>query len=183
MVRIPDLCPKAMQAIALLLTLLLPIILVYFIRSENKPDSLQSPSAKKKKKSKKKASKRSESTTQSTPAVKSDEPDREPESPIEKAVDTKAVEAVTDDEDSVAELKETIEKPETFVEVKRKKEVNDSQVSRMTIDDDLDGTSRYSRVMRIKADEPVSRPGLEPLEAGWNRAASKRNVSLWAIVG
>lgn len=176
-----------MQAIALLLTLLLPVILIYFIRSESKPDSLQSPIAKKKKKSKKKASKGSEPNTQSAPAVKSDEqdrakrdePDRKTQLPIEKPLDTKPLKSLSDDEDLATELKETTEKPETFVEVKRKKEVNDSQVSRMTIDDDLDGTSRYSRVMRIKTDEPVSRPGLEPLEPGWNRAASKRNELLW----
>ncbi|KAM3586948.1 hypothetical protein VKS41_001996 [Umbelopsis sp. WA50703] len=167
-----------MQALAFLLTLLLPVILVYFIRNDSKTDSSQPASAKKKKKSKKKATKRLDSTPQSTSTVKSNEADRESETPIEKPQHKDFTQPDTDDKAPPVTLEETTDKPETFVEVKRKKEVDDSQVSRMTIDEDLDGTARYSRVMRIKTDEPVSRPGLEPLEPGWNRAASKpRNVS------
>jgi hypothetical protein len=180
-VRNSDSCYKAMQALAFLLTLLLPVILVYFIRNDSKTDSSQPASAKKKKKSKKKATKRLDSTPQSTSTVKSNEADRESETPIEKPQHKDFTQPDTDDKAPPVTLEETTDKPETFVEVKRKKEVDDSQVSRMTIDEDLDGTARYSRVMRIKTDEPVSRPGLEPLEPGWNRAASKRNVSLLVI--
>ncbi|KAI9280532.1 hypothetical protein BC943DRAFT_330557, partial [Umbelopsis sp. AD052] len=61
----------------------------------------------------------------------------------------------------------------SFVEVRTKKAAKDSEVSGMAIDQHMDNTSRFSRVMRIKTDEPPAEAEWEPVEPGWNRKASK----------
>lgn len=166
-----------MQAIAFLLTLLLPALLVYFIRYENQrssPETSPETSSKKKKKSKKKTSKQSESTK--TPAavnVKSipDPESKQPSTPVKEKDVEREISTVA--EFAKAPEPDAKEQPSSFVQERTKKAAVDSEVSRMTIDEHMDATPRFSRVMRIKTDEPVTPQRLEPLEPGWNRTVSK----------
>jgi hypothetical protein len=180
-----------MQAIALLVTLLLPVVLFYFIRYENGGSSSAS-AAKKKKKSKKKSSKPADSIESSTPAVMDvpDTSDREVKKATKQTKQAKQKDKVKvkDSVQIVAETKEeaniTTEEVDTpteqekaaalsFVEERTKKAAKDSEISGMAIDQHMDKTNRFSRVMRIKTDEPPAEEEWEPLEPGWNRAASK----------
>jgi hypothetical protein len=166
-----------MQAIAFLLTLLLPALLVYFIRYENQqssPETLPETSSKKKKKSKKKTSKQSESTK--TPAAVNVKSIPDPESkqhstPVKEKDVEREISTVA--ESAKAPEPDTKEQPSSFVQERTKKAAVDSEVSRMTIDEHMDATPRFSRVMRIRTDEPVTPQRLEPLEPGWNRTISK----------
>ncbi|KAI8582318.1 hypothetical protein K450DRAFT_278371 [Umbelopsis ramanniana AG] len=180
-----------MQAIALLVTLLLPIVLIYLIRHENGGSSSAS-AAKKKKKSKKKSSKAADSTQASTPALidVKDAADREVKKPSKQMKQEKQKDKVKE-KDTVQIIDEpkeevtiTTEKANTpteqekaaalsFVEERMKKAAKDSEVSGMAIDQHMDNTSRFSRVMRIKTDEPPAEEEWEPVEPGWNRKASK----------
>jgi hypothetical protein len=182
-----------MQAIALLVTLLLPILLIYFIRYENKNGSSLS-SAKKKKKPKKKSSKLIDSRQSPTPAVSDvkDAQDREtkvaamltkPKDKVEEKESVKKNDKSKKNVNPIAENIDAAAEPEnkatlSFVEERTKKAAKDSEVSGMAIDQHMDNTHRFSRVMRIKTEEPPVEQEWEPVEPGWNRKATKGKCHL-----
>ncbi|CAO3681205.1 unnamed protein product [Umbelopsis vinacea] len=123
---------------------------------------------------KKKTSKQSESTK--TPAAVNVKSIPDPESkqlptPVKEKDVEREISTVS--ESAKAPEPDTKEQPSSFVQERTKKAAVDSEVSRMTIDEHMDATPRFSRVMRIKTDEPVTPQRLEPLEPGWNRTVSK----------
>lgn len=189
-----------MQAIALLITLLLPVVLILLVRYES-GGSPTSSATKKKKRSKKKSSKPADSAQSSTPVLSDvkDTSDREVKKPSTQTKQVKQKEKVKEN-DSVkivdepkAEVNITTEKANTpteqekaatlsFVEERTKKAAKDSEISGMAIDQHMDNTNRFSRVLRIKTDEPLAEAEWEPLEPGWNRAAPKgtcRSTIIW----
>lgn len=180
-----------MQAIALLITLLLPVLVVLLIRYES-GGSPTSPAAKKKKKSKRKSSKPADSAQSSTPALSDvkDTSDREVKKALkqskqekqnEKAKEKNSVKVVDEPKAEIDIVTEkaniSTEQPKaaalSFVEERTKKAAKDSEISGMAIDQHMDNTNRFSRVLRIKTDEPPAEAEWEPLEPGWNRAAAK----------
>lgn len=186
-----------MQAVAFLVTLLLPVLLVLYIRYENQKHPSQSAAKKKKKSKKKTSSKPSEFTT--TPsavitnvnipdpqAANSPSAPKEPKSakrvaPAADIVKEKEVETKKPAVDA-SDREEPKDQAPSFVHERTKKAAVDSEVSRMTIDEHMDTTPQFSRVMRIKTDEPEEDKRYAPLEPGWSRAAPKGMNVLYAFI-
>jgi hypothetical protein len=172
------------REIGLLLVLLLPVAFFLLSKQDNTQQSTQSNLKKSKKKNKKKANKavtkdnnktNSSSTTTDRPSPSISRQSLSSDTPTSKSVGTESPRNVANDTSVInsnvpnSNTHSLAATPQSQIESKNTTGTTTTNTKNKEVDEHMDMTARYSRVMRIRTETPDEPLSPVPYEDGWNQ--------------